>query len=92
MKIYCQPTHYGFGVTNTDCAPTILKQLDDADAILLTLQSVDALRARPHGLTERGFHALKGKSAGVQLFGLDNSTALELNDVMPNHPPPCPQS
>ncbi len=32
MKIYCQPTHYGFRVTNTDCAPTILKQLDDACA------------------------------------------------------------
>jgi len=41
------------------------------DAILLTQQSVDALVARPPGLTDRGAHALKGKSAAVQVFGLD---------------------
>jgi class 3 adenylate cyclase len=40
------------------------------DTILLTRQSVDALPLRPIGLTDRGFHALKGKSAEVQLFGL----------------------
>jgi adenylate cyclase len=40
------------------------------DAILLTQQSVDALVRRPPGLTDRGFHALKGKSAAVQVFGL----------------------
>lgn len=40
------------------------------DAILLTSQTVDALNSRPVGLTDRGVHALKGKSAGVQIFGL----------------------
>jgi class 3 adenylate cyclase len=44
------------------------------DAILLTHQSVDALVARPPGLTDREFHALKGKSAAVQVFGLDPGT------------------
>jgi adenylate cyclase len=42
-----------------------------ADAILLTRQTVDALRARPPGLTERGSRAVKGKSAEVEVFGLD---------------------
>jgi class 3 adenylate cyclase len=41
------------------------------DTILLTHQCVDALVTRPLGLTERGSHALKGKSATVQVFGLD---------------------
>src|SRR6478752_4746754 len=41
------------------------------DAILLTHQTVDALDGRPPGLTDRGSHALKGKSAPVQIFGLD---------------------
>ena len=41
------------------------------DAILLTDQTVDALASRPTALTDRGFHALKGKSAAVQVFGLD---------------------
>jgi class 3 adenylate cyclase len=41
------------------------------DTILLTDQCVDALVARPPGLTDRGSHALKGKSAAVQVFGLD---------------------
>jgi class 3 adenylate cyclase len=41
------------------------------DTILLTHQCVDALVARPPGLIDRGFHALKGKSAEVQVFGLD---------------------
>jgi adenylate cyclase len=41
------------------------------DAILLTHHTVEALIARPPGLTDRGFHALKGKSAEVQVFGLD---------------------
>lgn len=39
------------------------------DAILLTEQCVEALGSRPPGLIDRGFHALKGKSAAVQLFG-----------------------
>jgi adenylate cyclase len=42
-----------------------------SDSILLTRQCVDALGPRPPGLTDRGSHALKGKSAGVQLLGLD---------------------
>jgi class 3 adenylate cyclase len=41
------------------------------DAILLTQHCVDALASRPSALTDRGFHALKGKSAPVQIFGLD---------------------
>ncbi|MET4431673.1 adenylate/guanylate cyclase domain-containing protein [Mycolicibacterium sp. 624] len=44
------------------------------DAILLTGHCVDALVARPPGLTERGSHALKGKSAPVHVYGL-NPTA-----------------
>ncbi len=40
------------------------------DAILLTRQSVDALVRRLPGLTDGGSHALKGKSAAVQVFGL----------------------
>ncbi|OBJ87599.1 adenylate/guanylate cyclase domain-containing protein [Mycobacterium asiaticum] len=41
------------------------------DGILLTGQTVDALASRPTALTDRGLHALKGKSAAVQVFGLD---------------------
>jgi len=41
------------------------------DTILLTRQCVDALASRPPGLIDRGFHVLKGKSAAVQIFGLD---------------------
>lgn len=41
------------------------------DAILLTRQCVDALASRPPGLIDRGFHVLKGKSAAVRVFGLD---------------------
>jgi adenylate cyclase len=44
------------------------------DAILLTQQCVDALASRPPGLVNRGFHVLKGKSASVQVFGLDQKT------------------
>jgi adenylate cyclase len=41
------------------------------DAILITHQTVDALDSRPPGLTDRGLHELKGKSAAVRLFGLN---------------------
>jgi adenylate cyclase len=41
------------------------------DAVLLTQQCVDALVCRPTGLTDRGPHTLKGKSAAVNVFGLD---------------------
>jgi adenylate cyclase len=44
------------------------------DAVLLTQQCVDALASRPPGLIDRGFHVLKGKSAAVQVFGLDQET------------------
>ena len=44
------------------------------DTILLTQQCVDALASRPPGLVDRGFHVLKGKSAAVQVFGLDHET------------------
>jgi adenylate cyclase len=40
------------------------------DTILLTGQTVDALADRPAGLIDRGSHALKGKSAPAQIFGL----------------------
>jgi adenylate cyclase len=41
------------------------------DAMLLTHHTVDALNVRSLELIDRGAHALKGKSAAVQLFGLD---------------------
>jgi adenylate cyclase len=41
------------------------------DAILITQQTVDALVSRPPGLADRGAHALKGKSAPTEVFGLD---------------------
>ncbi len=44
-----------------------------ADAILLTQQCVDALVSRSPGLIDRGLHVLKGKSAAVQVFGLDQA-------------------
>ena len=44
------------------------------NAILLTHHTVDALVRRPPGLTDRGAHALKGKSAEIQVFGLDPQT------------------
>jgi len=44
------------------------------DAILLTQRCVDTLASRPPGLIDRGFHVLKGKSAAVQVFGLDQET------------------
>jgi class 3 adenylate cyclase len=40
------------------------------DAILVTQQTVGALDRRSLGLVDRGSHALKGKSAPVQIFGL----------------------
>jgi adenylate cyclase len=40
------------------------------DAILLTQQTVDALRTPPPALIDRGSHALKGKAAAVQVFAV----------------------
>jgi adenylate cyclase len=48
------------------------------DAILLTHQTVDALASRPPELIDRGSHALKGKSAAVQVFGLNPDTFVDL--------------
>jgi len=45
------------------------------DAILLTQQTVEALASRPRGLTDRGAHALKGKSAPIEVFGLKTAVA-----------------
>jgi class 3 adenylate cyclase len=44
------------------------------DAILLTHHTADALNGRSPELIDRGSHALKGKSAMVQLFGLEPGT------------------
>jgi adenylate cyclase len=44
------------------------------DAILLTGHTVDALNGRSPELIDRGSHALKGKSAGTQVFALDPRT------------------
>ncbi len=44
------------------------------DAILLTHQTVDAMVSQPPGLTDRGSHALKGKSAAMRVFGLNPAT------------------
>jgi adenylate cyclase len=41
------------------------------DTILITQQCVDAMPSRPAGPIDRGSHALKGKSAALQVFGLD---------------------
>jgi adenylate cyclase len=41
------------------------------DPILLTQQTVDGLMSGLSGLTQRGSHAMKGKSAPVEVFGLD---------------------
>ena len=48
-------------------------RLREGDEILLTQQTVDGLDACPPGLTDRGFHVLKGKSAAVQVFGLGSA-------------------
>jgi adenylate cyclase len=41
------------------------------DAILLTQSSVETMASRPPGLTHRGSHMLKGKSAPVEVFALE---------------------
>jgi class 3 adenylate cyclase len=42
------------------------------DSILLSQQCVDAMVTPPAGLIDRGFHAVKGKSAAIQVFGLES--------------------
>jgi class 3 adenylate cyclase len=44
------------------------------DTILLTHHTADALHTRPRELVDRGSRALKGKSAPLQVFGLDPQT------------------
>lgn len=44
------------------------------DAIQLTGQTADALTPAPAGLIDRGIHVLKGKSAGVHVFGLTHDS------------------
>ena len=58
-----------------EAAVTVIATLVDAtiDPIRLTHQAVDALASRPPELIDRGLHAVKGKSAAVQVFGLDPS-------------------
>jgi adenylate cyclase len=46
------------------------------DNILLTQQTVDALTARPTGIVDRGSHELKGKSAPLLIFALDDAAQL----------------
>jgi adenylate cyclase len=55
------------------------------DAILLTDQCVDALAGRPPGLTDRGCHALKGKSAAVQVFAVDRGTVTAPRRILKSH-------
>jgi adenylate cyclase len=50
----------------------LIKTTDDA--ILPTHQTVEALVRRSPGLTDRGSYAPEGKSAPVQVFGLDPQT------------------
>src|SRR6202012_3415298 len=49
------------------------------DAILITQQCVDALASRPPGLIDRGFHVLKGKSAALQVFSLNEQTHIRVD-------------
>ncbi len=49
------------------------------DTILLTRQCVDALASRPPALVDRGLHALKGKSASVRVFGLDQEAGTRVD-------------
>lgn len=53
------------------------------DAILMTEQTVDALAFRPTGLEDRGAHALKGKSAEVQVFGLARQPIASADEAHP---------
>ena len=64
------------------------------DAILLTQQTLDALTTLPPRLTDRGFHVLKGKSAEVQVFGLDEETdaRVHLTKLRGTRPKPLPRS
>ena len=59
------------GDTNNVAARVEQLTKTTGDTILLTHQCVDALASRPPGLMDRGFHVLRGKSAAVQVFGLD---------------------
>lgn len=47
------------------------------DSILLTRHCLDALSGRSPQFIDRGSHALKGKSAAVQLFGIAQADDLD---------------
>jgi class 3 adenylate cyclase len=49
------------------------------DAILLTQKRVDALASRAPGLIDRRFHVLRGKSASVQVFRLDQDNGARVD-------------
>ena len=55
------------------------------DAILLTEHTVEALASSHQGLTDRGSHALKGKSASVQVFGLDPESRVSKQTTYETH-------
>jgi adenylate cyclase len=59
------------------CVEQLIKTT--GDAILLTEWCVDALASGPPRLIDRGFHVLKGKSAAVQVFGLDQETETQVD-------------
>lgn len=69
----------GIGInTGVVIAGTSVEQLTKttSDAILLTQQCVDSLASRPPELIDRSLHVLKGKSAAVQVLGLDPTNHL----------------
>lgn len=51
------------------------------DAILLTQQTIEAMASRRPGLIDRGPHVLKGKSARVQVFGLDPGRSPDVGNM-----------
>jgi class 3 adenylate cyclase len=51
------------------------------DAILITEQSVSAMGSRLPALIDRGSHALKGKSAAVQVFGLEQAAGARVDST-----------
>ena len=62
---------YGYRATPSQNARVEQLTKTTGGTILLTEQCVAALAHRPPALIDRGSHILKGKSAAVQVFGLD---------------------
>ena len=66
----------GTGASSMQISPAIASRVEQltkstGDAILLTHHTVDALASRPPEFIDRGSHALKGKSAAIQVFGVN---------------------